>query len=144
MNVRFAFAVSNSNSFEKKHFGDADKYLIFESNQDRLVLVEELVNTFQNFEENTHGLQKKGVLISNYLLQSGVNVIVSQQFGRNVTEVSKYFIPIVVYFETIDTVVNALNEKIRWINEEMARKSERYKLFKIKSGILKIDVDECE
>jgi len=139
MNLRFAFAVNNYNSFEKKHFGDADKYLIYESKQDRLVLVEELVNTFKEFEEGKHGLQKKGFLISEYLLQSGVNVIVSQQFGKNVSEVSKYFIPIVIYFESVDSVINALNDKIKWIQDEMTRKSERYKLFKIKSGILKVD-----
>jgi len=142
MNLRFAFAVNNNNSFEKKHFGDADKYLIYESKQDRLELVEELVNTFKEFEEGKHGLQKKGFLISEYLLQSGVNIIVSQQFGKNISEVSKYFIPIVIYFESVDSVINALNDKIMWIQDEMTRKSERYKLFKIKSGILKVDVDE--
>lgn len=29
MNLKFAFAVNKANRFEKKHFGDADKYLIY-------------------------------------------------------------------------------------------------------------------
>ncbi len=29
MRLRYAFAVINENRFVKKHFGDADKYLIY-------------------------------------------------------------------------------------------------------------------
>ena len=29
MNLRFAFAVNNDNRFDNKHFGNADKYLIY-------------------------------------------------------------------------------------------------------------------
>ena len=29
MNIKFAFAAGNSGTFEAKHFGDADKYLIY-------------------------------------------------------------------------------------------------------------------
>ena len=33
---RFAFAVNNDNPFEKRHFGDADKYLIYQQESDRI------------------------------------------------------------------------------------------------------------
>jgi len=144
MNLRFAFAMINNNSFEKRHFGDADKYLIFRLKDKKLVLANEIENIHREFDENKHGLRKKGVAISNYLVQHGVNVIVSQQFGQNIKEVNKYFLPIVVYFETIDSVIAALEDKLSWIDEEVRKSTEEYKLLKIKSGILKIDVEEYE
>ena len=144
MNLKFAFAVNKNNSFEKRHFGDADKYLIFESENGNLFLTKELENVYKEFDEQYHGLQKKGVVISNYLQQHGVNVIVSQQFGKNIKEVNKHFIPVVVYFETIDSVKTAIADKLMWINEELKKKSGDYKLYKIKSGILKMDVEKYD
>ena len=37
MNLRFAFAVNNDNLFQKKHFGDADKYLIYRYNSSEML-----------------------------------------------------------------------------------------------------------
>jgi len=144
MNLKFAFAVNSHNTFEKRHFGEADKFLIFESKDNNLLLINELENIYKDFDEQKYGLPKKGVVISKYLLNHGVKVIVSQQFGRNIKEINKYFIPIVVYFETIESVIKALSEKLQWINEELNKTTCEYKLFKIKSGILKINVEEYE
>ncbi|HRW63051.1 MAG TPA: NifB/NifX family molybdenum-iron cluster-binding protein [Bacteroidales bacterium] len=144
MNLRFAFAVNKNDTFEKRHFGDADKYLIFESENGNLFLIKELENIYKDFDEQNDGKQKKGVVISNYLKQHGVNVIVSQQFGQNIKEVNKHFIPVVVYFETIDSVKTALADKLMWINEEFQKDTGEYKLYKIKSGILKMDVEKYE
>jgi len=144
MNLRFAFAVNKNDTFEKRHFGDADKYLIFESENGNLFLIKELENIYKDFDEQNDGKQKKGVVISNYLKQHGVNVNVSQQFGQNIKEVNKHFIPVVVYFETIDSVKTALADKLMWINEEFQKDTGEYKLYKIKSGILKMDVEKYE
>ena len=141
MVLRLAFAVNKDNVFEKKHFGDADKYLIFESNRNRLFLVDEMINVYKDFDEKKQGSIKKGVSISKYLVKNRVNVIVSQQFAKNISEVNKYFIPVVIYFETVKNVVSALNSKLNRIIEEVNRETENHKLFKIKSGILKENID---
>ncbi len=61
MKLRFAFAVNKANLFEKKHFGDAEKYLIYEQDSDKLVLISEEKNRFKLLdEEHEHGSRKRG------------------------------------------------------------------------------------
>jgi len=66
MNIKFAFAVGNSGTFEAKHFGDADKYLIYEWDGQNFYLSTELLNNFKYFDEQQHGSKKKGELLSNF------------------------------------------------------------------------------
>jgi len=79
MNLRFAFAVNNDNQFEKKHFGDADKYMIYQEESGKIVLSSE------------------------------------QQ----------------------DEILQILIRHIHWIKDEWEEKKSNFKLFTIKSGILK-------
>ena len=61
--IIFAFAVTHQNNFGKKHFGDADKYLIYEATQNEMKFVEEKLNLTKNIDETVkpeHGSQKKG------------------------------------------------------------------------------------
>lgn len=46
MNLRFAFAVNKNNQFEKKHFGDADKFLIYKQEDNKIVFLSEEINRF--------------------------------------------------------------------------------------------------
>ena len=60
MDLRFAFAVNNENQFEKKHFGDADKYLIYQEESDKIVLLSEVLNHFKLLDEEVEHGSKKG------------------------------------------------------------------------------------
>jgi len=63
-NIKFALAVSHSNLFESRHFGDADKYLIYKWNNGKAVLQDEMENEFHNADEDEqHGSRKKGEAI---------------------------------------------------------------------------------
>ena len=44
MNLCFAFAVNETNQFDKKHFGDADKYVIYKQDGDEIKLFSEEIN----------------------------------------------------------------------------------------------------
>ena len=85
MNLRFAFAVNENDQFEKKHFGDADKYLIFRQEDDKIVFLSEEINRFKMMDEEVeHGSKRKGNAIIEFLKKKEVNVLVSRQFGKNI------------------------------------------------------------
>ena len=143
MNLKFAFAVNKANQFEKKHFGDADKYLIYEQVDDEMVLIGEEINNFKLLdEEHEHGSKRKGDAIIKLLKGKEVNVLVSMQFGKNIKMVNEYFIPVIIYSEKPESTVNILNKHLHWIKDEWDKNSSDYKLFKIKSGILKSSINK--
>ncbi|MBN2350567.1 MAG: hypothetical protein JXJ22_17145 [Bacteroidales bacterium] len=139
--IRFAMAVNHASHFEAKHFGDADKYLIFEWSMDELHFLKEEINAFKNLDEKQeHGLQKKGKAIIDLLQNLNIKVLVSRQFGKNIQMVNSYFIPVIVYKETAEDVGLILKKHIKWIEDEIANNPEEHKLFTIKNGILKTTI----
>ena len=138
MNIKFAFAVNSFNQFQKKHFGDADKYLIYESNGSDLQLIEEVENPFKDDEfEKVHGSAKKGKSIIQFLKDKGVIVLVSKQFGQNLKLVNKHFIPIIIFEDEPDDVLDVISRHWHWIHDELTAEKDNYSLFTIKSGVLK-------
>jgi len=143
MNLKFALAVNNDNQFEKKHFGDADKYLIYQQETDKIVFLSEEVNSFKMMDEEIgHGSKRKGNAIIELLKAKGVNVLVSRQFGKNIKLVNEYFIPVIVSSEQQDEVIKILNRHIHWIEDEWKKSTSNYKRFTIKSGILKSSIEK--
>ena len=143
MKLRFAFAVNNEKRFEKMHFGYADRYLIYTMEDDKMILSSEEINQFKLLdEEHEHGSIQKGNAIIRFLKEKGVNVLVSTQFGKNIKLVNKHFIPVIISLEKQDEIVDILNKHIHWIQDEWDNNSSGYKLFTIKSGILKSSIDE--
>ena len=143
MNLRFAFAVNNANEFEKKHFGDADKYLIYEQGSDEIILLSEEKNAFKMLDEEVeHGSKKKGGAIIEFLKGKGVNVLVSRQFGRNIRMINKHFIPVKILLEQPDEVISVLDKHLHWIKSEWEKTSSDYKLFTINSGVLKTFIEK--
>ena len=142
MNLRFAFAVNNDNQFEKKHFGDADKYLIYQEELEKIVLSSEELNRFKLLDEEVeHGSRKKGKAIIEFLKGKNVNVLVSRQFGKNIKMINVHFIPVIISFEKPDEVIQILSRHIHWIKDEWEHKESNFKLFTIKSGILKSSIE---
>jgi predicted Fe-Mo cluster-binding NifX family protein len=142
---RFAFAVNHSENFEAKHFGDADKYLIYEWNNNEFVFLKEEINVFKNFdEEHIHGSQKKGQAIIKLLKSSWVNVLVSRQFGKNIQMVNRHFIPIIVYTDTLPELMPFLKKHMKWIEDEHNNRPDEFKLFTLKNGILKTSIKKAD
>ena len=141
MNLCFAFAVSTDNQFEKKHFGDADKYIIYKQDDDGIKLFSEELNIFKTLDEEIeHGSKKKGESIIQFLKGKNVNVIVSRQFGKNINRVNKHFIPVKISIEQPDEVFKILDKHTHWIEDEWTNKTPGFSLFTIKSGILKSSI----
>lgn len=142
MNLRFAFAVNNDNQFERKHFGDADKYMIYQQYNDKMVLVSEEPNSFKLLDEEIeHGSKRKGKAIIDFLKEKNVNILVSQQFGKNIKLINEHFIPVIISSEKPDEVIRILTRHLHWIRDEWEHNKSNFKLFTIKSGILKSSIE---
>ena len=141
MQLRFALAVNKQNQFERKHFGEVEKYIIYEWLGDEFVLVSELPNKFKAEDEpHVHGSKKKGKEITDYLQQAGVRVLVSMQFGKNIQFVNKHFALVKTSSETATDVLEPLVKYMKWIEDELLNEPENYKLFDIRNGVVKSSV----
>ena len=143
MRLRFAFAVNNENRFVKKHFGDADKYLIYTLESDKMILSSEEINNSKLLDEkHEHGSKRKGNAIIKFLKERNVNVLVSTHFGKNINLVNKHFIPVKISLEQQDETIDILKKYQHWIKDEWENNSSGFKLFTINSGILKSAIDK--
>jgi predicted Fe-Mo cluster-binding NifX family protein len=136
--IHIAFAVNEKDRFEEKHFSNAGKFLIYEWTDNKLIFEREEINSFKSTDgDQDGGLNDNCGLIVDLLKSCDVKVLVSKQFGKNIQMVNHLFIPVVVNSETTDEVASILKKHIRWIEDELNARPEEYKLFTIKSGILK-------
>ncbi|MEN8157245.1 MAG: NifB/NifX family molybdenum-iron cluster-binding protein [Bacteroidota bacterium] len=141
MKIGFAFAVSHDNQFEARHFGDADRYMIYHLVDGKVTLSSEELNRFKTMdEEQEHGSRKKGNAIIEHLKSKQVKVLVSKQFGKNIRMVNQHFVPVKISSESPEEVISILNENLHWIQDELDNSSDGYKLFTINSGILKTPI----
>ncbi len=142
MELKIAFALNDENQFEKKHFGDADKYTIYLLTEKACTLITEEKNQFKDLDEtHVHGSRKKGQSIIEFLKGKDVSTLVSRQFGVNVKMIIKHFVPVIVYEESPEQVCNTLLKHFNWLHEESETQTETYKLFIINNGILKTAVE---
>ena len=141
MKITFALALNNNGVFEKRHFGDTDKFAIYKFENNELLFQEEFLNTFKSMDEvKEHGSKKKGNAIISFLKEKGVSVLVSKQFGRNIKMVNQHFIPVIITEDKPEQVLIILQKKMNWFQDELKNRKENYMLFHIKNGILKMHV----
>ena len=141
MKVTFALALNNEGVFEKRHFGDTDKFAIYKFEDNELRFHEETSNSFKTMDEvQEHGSKKKGDAIIAFLKEKGVSVLVSKQFGRNIKMVNKHFVPVIIAEDKPEQVLEVLLKRMNWFTDELKNRKENYMLFHIKNGILKMHI----
>ena len=141
MEINIAFALSHNGSFEKKHFGDADKYQIYHLSDETFKLLYTEENPSLLIEESSgHGTEKKAGNIIDFLNQKDVSVVVSRKFGANIKHIVKHFVPVEVSEETPINVQTILLKHMRWLHEELDKQPDQYNKFVINKGILKLSV----
>jgi len=135
-NIHFAFAVNKHNEFEKKHFGDSDKFVIYEWNGNEFTQSEGEINTFKDDHEDEHehhhGDKKKGKQIIKLLKSKGVKVLVSEQFGRNIKMINQHFIPVITSDNNIEDVLRVLPKFIPRVMEDIKEQPENHKLIDLR------------
>ena len=138
MDLKFAFAVNNDGEFQETHFGDADKYLIYEHDSKEMIFINEIINKNRDIDESKkHGSEKKGNAVIDYLRKINVNILVSRQFGQNLKMMNKHFVPVLIADENIENTIKFLEKNVFSIYKELRIKETDYNLFRVKNGILK-------
>jgi len=141
MKITFALALNNNGIFEKRHFGDTDKFAIYRFENKELKFQEEISNSFKTMDEvQEHGSKKKGNAIISFLKEKGVSVLVSKQFGRNIKMVNQHFVPVIIAEDKPEQVIDILQKRMNWFKDELKNRTENYMLFHIKNGILKMHI----
>ncbi len=141
--IRFAFAVNLDEKFGNEHFGDANKYLIYDMTPDNIKFMFEKENVFKvNEDDHSHGKPQKGKAISQFLIDLKVKVLVSRQFGPNIRIINQHFVPVLISNESPEEAGEILHRYFTWINDELILKNSDYKLFTITQGILKSSIKD--
>ena len=139
MDLIFAFALNDDNQFENCHFGDSKKFSVYQQQNGKITFQYDIENLYR---AGAHGDNKKGNSIIGYLKTHQINVIVSRQFGQNIVMVNKHFIPIIISKESPNEVIKILQKNLHWILDEWNSSHSDFKLFKIKSSVLKLKIEE--
>lgn len=130
MKLKVAFAVSNTNEFEDKHFGDADQYLVYHWDNEKLTYESKLINHFKLMDESeAHGSKLKGNSIITALKELDVKVLVSRQFGRNIKMVNKHFIPVLISTSSPEDACHILLSNSIIFEQDLQKKLDSYKAY---------------
>lgn len=93
MKLTVALATNDGQNFINKHFGEANKYQIYEFNNDNYKYIKSIQNN--SITEEKHADPKKAKSIVQILKKEGVQVICNLAFGANIKRVKKKFVPVI-------------------------------------------------
>ncbi|MCB0557277.1 MAG: hypothetical protein KDD02_27275 [Phaeodactylibacter sp.] len=151
MNLNFAFAVSTQNTIESQHFGDADKFLLFELGEKGWISTGEIINPFKGHHghhgsqghEAGHGHGRKADSIIALLKGKGVQVVVSRQFGPNIRRICEHFMPVLVTDSSILAASSKIADRQEEIESEWKGNPGKHNIIRImKDRVLSIPLKE--
>jgi len=133
-NLRIAFAVNEMKMLPHSHFGDASCFEIFQWQNNELNYVETVRNdTLKKEKEHDHGDGQKGYAMVDLLLQHRVNVLVSRQFGKNITIIQKHFLPILVNNDSLEEAKSIVALQFSAVKASLLNTSTAYKPLSLRS-----------
>jgi len=120
-----AFATDDGKTLVNRHFGDADKYLIYEITPTKVHQIAVMENTTDE-EEDTHADPKKAKGISQLMKKKGVQVLVSKKFGSNINRMKKQYVCVLMNSEKIADGIETIQDNFENITKEWQKGSERH------------------
>jgi predicted Fe-Mo cluster-binding NifX family protein len=91
-NLTVAFATDDGETFMNRHFGDADRFLLYRISPSNVEFLKETRNSTEEDDESIHADLKKAGSISRLLKQEKVQVVVSKVFGPNIKQIKTKFV----------------------------------------------------
>lgn len=139
--LRFALAVNNQHLFESRHFGDAEKFLLYDYREGEITFYKEILNPAKSSHHSfAHGSEAKARLLTELFTSEKVQVLVSKKFGGNLKRVNRHFIPVVILQDSPEEALEIMQKHIHWLIEERHKHPAAFQLFQINQGILKTSV----
>ena len=106
MKLTVALATNDGQNFINKHFGEANKYQIYEFNNDNYKYIKSIQNN--SITEEKHADPKKAKSIVKILKEKNVHCGVSCAFGPNIKRVKKHIVPVIMKEEDMETGIQKL------------------------------------
>ena len=127
-NFTFAFASDDGISLTSKHFGDSDKFFIYNISENgrKVEFIKEIANEFKAVDESlSHGAKEKRQSIISFLGKD-VNFIVASQQSPNFKKINKNtkVSPIVSKILNIDSLLDYLKNNFSKLVENQKDKLE--------------------
>lgn len=118
-----AFGTDDGEFFTNRHFGDSNKFDIYEISSESVSFVKQIDNN--SVEEKIHADPKKAGSISKILKSQGVQITFSKQFGPNIKRIRKNFVCVRVLNEDIKSIQKMAIDNFEIINGLWERGEDR-------------------
>ncbi len=114
---KVAFATDDGKTFMGRHFGDAERYYIYEIDNENDEFIKKIDNSTEE-EEDIHADPKKAGSITKLLKQEKVQVVVSKVFGPNIMRIKKKFVCILIKEKSIENSIDIIKSNYLKISKE--------------------------
>ncbi len=118
-----AIATDDEKHFIKRHFGDAECYLIYRYTDESWVFLKKIVNSSE--EEQSHADPVKAGSIAKILKKEGAQVLVSKVFGPNIKRMIKNFACVLIHEVSIELGLEKMKDNYQAIVDAWNNGSER-------------------
>ena len=125
MVIRAAFATDDGKRFNNRHFGDADRYAIYEIGKDGYRFVEKIENSSTEESGEVHADPEKARSVASLLLERDVNTAVSRIFGPNIKRMRKRFVCLLMDDMPLEKAAELVREHFEAIEVEWQKGEER-------------------
>ncbi len=107
--IVIACATNDGENFIKDHFGSADKYLIYEFNEEKQDFILKATVENQHFEEKMDGDPRKAQFVASLIKPFGVNTLMNMAIGLNVTRMRKKYLIIISRIQDIKKALKQID-----------------------------------
>ena len=142
--IKIALTTDDGISFSSKHFGSAERYIVFSYNGKNLIKESDIINNTE--EEKEDGDPEKAKSVGQILKQQNVTIVTARRFGPNIIRIQKQFLPIITDSFLIDDGIQAIKNQWQYIIEAHNNNKQQHLLLKTKDGkkiSAKIKQDDC-
>lgn len=126
--LKIAVASDDGIKLVNRHFGDADRYYIYDLNESKDQLIEIIENPMMDYEENEEdfrGDEKKAKGISFILKEKRVNGVLGHKIGPNIVNIKKKFVVLVSRCEKVDEALQLVKDNYTKIEKEAQKNGEK-------------------
>jgi len=119
-----AFASDEGELLIERHFGDAERYSIYQISPSDAVYLKEVEN-LTVLEEEVHADPRKAKGVAGLLKKNGVQAAVSKVFGPNIEKIKKHFVCVIVNGGTVKNSIGMIQENFDAITQQWEKGESR-------------------
>lgn len=121
-----AFATDDGEHYMDRHFGDAEKYVLYEIDSAGYKYLDTITNTTEEEDNEKHADPKKAKGIAELLRKDKVTVLVSKKFGANINKMKKKFVCVLMNDAKITVSISRIQQHFDKILAEWEKKEHRH------------------